>query len=129
MRWCQRRALLICGHLRSSRTRSWRRANHVYALLVQPSSRPSISRYRLNRPVHIFEILSFHTMNIYLSILQFVCLQSKWDVLDWCKSSTQHSPPWRGSLYCGSRRSEQISEKLHRMRSRDKSDAPSHALL
>ena len=84
MRWCQRKASLTCGHLRSSRKRSSHQANRTYAFPVQPSSRLLTFRYRLNRLAHIFEVgrhVSFHTMNISLSKPQIVCLQSKWDVL------------------------------------------------
>ena len=98
MRWCRRRASLICGHLHSSKTRSSRQANRAYVLLAQPSSRSLISRYQLNRPARIFNILSFRAMSICMSKPQFVYLQSKWDVLGWYMSSTKHSPPWGGSL-------------------------------
>ena len=93
MWWCQRRASLTCGHLHSLRIRSWCQANCGYVLLVQLSSWLLISWYQLNYPAHIFDILSFHTMDIYLLKQQFMCHQSKWDMLGWCKSSTWHLQP------------------------------------
>ena len=77
IQWLQRRASLIYDCLHSSKRRSWRQANRGYTFLVQPSSWPLISRYQLNHPDSIFEILNLHTTNIYLSKPRFVYLQSK----------------------------------------------------
>ena len=129
MRLFQRRALPTCGHLRSWRKRSWRQANPARVLLRQPSSRLWTSQYRLNLPAHIFEFdhLSLHTMHIFLSKPQIVCLQSKWDVLDLYKSPKQHSLPWGGSLYAGSKGEEHRWRSLHNIRTKVKTHAPKHA--